>query len=229
MRLIEESTGVDEGPRVEELVGDIGEFADGGRFRSYKRGFKAFVVAPARIAWSDWRARFGIITMAFFVFMATVWADMYPPSYRSTAPRLIKPFDWSHTHEILGITIWQYPLGTNNFGQPILQRIVNASPAMAKFVLAGSVVSIGLAIIIGTTAGYKGGFVDDVLMAITDVVLTIPGLPLIVLLAAIFEPKDPFIIGMILALYGNIYDGNSVQRYRSTAHAVYSHQRRDFR
>ena len=199
VKLVESPAEADDRPIVEDLLGDIEE-TDGSRFEQYKRTFDLFVLAPARIAWNDWRARFGFSVVLFFVFMAAIWAPMYPPSYRGSAPKLIRPFDWSYTQEVFGITVWQYPLGTNQVGQPILQRIVNASPAMAEFVLAGSVISIGLAVIIGATAGYKGGFIDDLLMGLTDIVLTIPGLPLVVLLASIFTPKDPFLIGMILAI-----------------------------
>nr|WP_303647843.1 ABC transporter permease [Haloarchaeobius sp. HME9146] len=71
---------------------------------------------------------------------------------------------------------------------------------MAELVLAGGVVSIGVAVIVGTTAGYKGGRIDDVLMGATDVMMTIPGLPLVLLLAAVFQPSDPFVLGMILAI-----------------------------
>jgi peptide/nickel transport system permease protein len=138
--------------------------------------------------------------MLFYAFMATIWADMFPKAHRNAAPTMIRPFDWEYTQTIFGITVWEYPLGTNQFGQGILNQIVNAAPRMAELVLAGAVVSVGMAVIVGTTAGYKGGFVDDLLMGLTDIVLTIPGLPLVLLLAAVFSPKDPFILGMILAI-----------------------------
>lgn len=71
---------------------------------------------------------------------------------------------------------------------------------MVELVIAGSVVSVGVAVLVGTVAGYKGGSVDEVLMGVTDIALTVPGLPLILLLAAVFQPRDPLVLGLILAI-----------------------------
>lgn len=200
VKLIEDSGQDDEGPRVEALV-DIDEAeSEVNQFDQFWRFADQYLLAPARIAWDDWRAQIGLIIMLFFAFMATVWAAMFPPMYRNDAPTLVPPFSWKYTQEVFGITVWRYPLGTSQFGQGILTRIVNAAPEMAELVIAGAFISIAMAVVIGVTAGYKGGFVDNVLMGFTDIVLTIPGLPLIVLLAAVFKPQSQFILGMLLAI-----------------------------
>lgn len=199
MKLTEDLAELDDSRNIEELLGEP-DAVEETRFDSYRRLLNAYVVAPLRIALGDWRAVFGISVVGFFLFMALVWEKMYGRAWQNSAPRLVRPFDSTYTHEVFGVSVWQYPLGTNQFGQPVLQRLVNAAPAMMELLLAGAVVSTGLAVFMGVTAGYKGGFVDSLLMGITDVVLTIPGLPLIVLLAAIFQPKDPFVLGMLLAI-----------------------------
>lgn len=213
MKLTEDPAEYDDRPMIEEMLDmeDDETADDGGRLESYRFALRAYVLAPLRIALGDWRAVFGFSVIGFYLFMAIFWAPMYSIAYRNTAPALIKPFNGEFKQFPFGIEqfsvagwtytgVWHYPLGTDSFGQPILQQIVNASPRMLELVLAGAVVSVGLAVVIGTTAGYKGGFVDRVLMSVTDVVLTIPGLPLIVLLAAIIQPDDPFLLGMLLAI-----------------------------
>ena len=204
--------------RVEDLVGGVVEATETTRRQRYYRKLDTAVFAPTRIALADWRTKFGAAGVLFFLFMVFVWEPTYPTSYRYSAPALVQPFDPAYRMQILaidqvqiagftlldlnfgGFTVWEYPLGTNQFGQDILQRIVNAAPSMAKLVLAGAVISVGIAVLVGTVAGYKGGTIDDILMVLTDVVLTIPGLPLTLMLAAVFQPKDPFILGMILAI-----------------------------
>lgn len=211
MKLIETPEEQDEGPQVEELVGALDETTEDQAWTAYAyRTLDRALLAPLRIAWNDWRTRFGVSVIAMILFMAYIWAPMYPKSYRGYAPSTVQPFNWEYTQTILeftiggfhfpGITIWKYPLGTTLAGEGILQNLVNAAPAMVELVIAGSVVSVGLAVVVGTIAGYKGGSVDNALMGLTDIALTIPGLPLILLLAAIFQPKDPFILGMILAI-----------------------------
>ena len=224
----EESAETETGGRVEELVGGVDDAKERSVSERYYRKVDASILASARVAWDDWRTKFGSFAILFFLFMVFVWNGMYRTAYRYSAPPLVRPMNDQYTHQILalddirvpditlldvnfggftlldvnfgGFSVWRYPLGTNQFGQDILQRIVNASPAMAKLVLAGAVISVGIAVVIGTVAGYKGGTVDDILMVLTDVVLTIPGLPLTLMLAAVFRPKDPFILGMILAI-----------------------------
>lgn len=201
MRLIEEF-GSDETQRIEEIL-DIPEtdvYESTTRLDQFRRQVDLMVLAPLRIAWSDWRAKFGFLVVSFFVFMGVVWARYYPQTYYDMAPRFVKPFDSEYTHEVFGLTVWQYPLGTDDVGRPILQRIVNAAPAMLELIVAGAVISVGVAVVIGTAAGYKGGTVDDLLMAVTDVILTIPGLPFVVLIASVIKPEDPFVLGMILAI-----------------------------
>ncbi|MFC6964761.1 ABC transporter permease [Halocatena marina] len=201
---------------IEEMfgVGTVDEEDSGGseltRSERYYRLIDAYVLVPLRIMWDDWRARLGFAILTFFVFMATVWAPMYPKVYRNDAPALVRPFNPEYTQSILrfsvggstfnGIEVWKYPLGTDGVGRPLLARIVNAAPDMAQLVFAGAVVSIAFAVIIGCAAGYFRGTVDDVLMGLTDIVLTIPGLPLIILLTAIIEPDNMFILGMLLAI-----------------------------
>nr|WP_255488436.1 ABC transporter permease [Natronolimnobius sp. AArcel1] len=65
---------------------------------------------------------------------------------------------------------------------------------------AGAIFSIVLATFWGVFSGYKGGSVDGFMMAVADVVMTIPGLPLVVVLAAIIEPTSPWVIGIILVV-----------------------------
>jgi peptide/nickel transport system permease protein len=50
--------------------------------------------------------------------------------------------------------------------------------------------------------GFVGGRTDSILMAITDFVLTIPRLPLLVVLAALLQLNNPIFLGLILGLLG---------------------------
>lgn len=75
-----------------------------------------------------------------------------------------------------------HPLGTDNFGRDILSRVMNGSGI--TYVVALSTVAIGAVFgtIIGAFTGYFGGWLDEVIMRLNDVILSFPS----VLLALIF-------------------------------------------
>jgi len=154
-----------------------------------ERFLDVYVLAPARVASADWRALVGTTIIIAYIFMGTIGVIIVPkPTLGTTEPYL----DW--------FVNWNYPLGSDNLGKPIHGSVVHATPAMLKMALSGAATVTVVATAIGTASGFKGGNVDRVLMMLTDIVLTIPGLPLIILIAAIWMPRDPFLVGFILAI-----------------------------
>lgn len=153
------------------------------------RGLDRYILAPVRVGLSDWRLPLGGAIVIFYILMGTVGVRIVPePSLSDGAPYTKALVDWS------------VPLGTTRLGHSVGKQIVHATPAMLKMALAGAIVATGLAVVIGTLAGYKGGKTDTVLMTLTDIMMTIPALPLVIILAAVYQPKDPFVVGMILAI-----------------------------
>ena len=153
------------------------------------RSLDRYVLAPMRVAWSDWRAKVGLAIIVFIVLIGTVGVMIYPEAEANMAEPYLS---WFQT--------WKYPLGADNMGRPIDRMLVHATPSVLKMALAGVLFSVGLAVVIGVVSGYKGGTVDYVLMNLTDIVMTIPGLPLVIVLAAIFQPQGAFVVGVILAI-----------------------------
>ncbi|MEF8815123.1 MAG: ABC transporter permease [Halovenus sp.] len=94
-----------------------------------------------------------------------------------------------------------HPLGTTATGFDVLTRLViGARPTIITGVLGGlTLITIGS--VIGITAGYKGGTVDNVLMRFTDLVYGIPLIPFAIVLVAFFGTgffQTIFIIGAVL-------------------------------
>jgi len=90
-----------------------------------------------------------------------------------------------------------HPLGTNDIGQDILSELIYGTRISLAIGFLAAIVAISIGTLIGTVAGYFGGWVDAVLMRAVDVVLVIPFLPLMILIAAYVGPSFWHIILVI--------------------------------
>lgn len=156
----------------------------------FRRFIDLNVIAPAKVAMNDWRALLGSMILSMFILMGTVGVMLVdkPSSYEG--PVLVSPFQ-----------NLAYPLGTDIYGQGILAQLIHATPGMFKMIFAGAFVSVGFATIVGIVAGFKHGErLDTILMVFTDIVITIPGLPLIIVITAIFQPENPYLVGVFLGI-----------------------------
>ncbi|WP_436923569.1 ABC transporter permease [Halosimplex amylolyticum] len=155
----------------------------------YREWFDMALLTPLRVAWDDWRTQVGSIIIFVYVLMGTAGVVLVDPPVQGQGDRLTPP-----------LQDWSVPLGTNNLGESLLSATVHATPPMLQMIAAGAVFSTAVATVVGTVSGYKGGRVDRVLTTFTDIAMTIPGLPLIILLVALFEPTNPVVIGILLTV-----------------------------
>ncbi len=153
-----------------------------------------YFVAPAKILWNDWRARVGFFITLGFIFVGTVGVWLVEEPYAGqadTAEGIIGAFE-----------SWAHPLGTDALGRDVFGQLVHATPAMLEMMFAGALFSVAMSVTWGVSSGYKGGSLDRFMMSVADVVMTIPGLPLVVVLAAIIEPTSPWMIGVVIVING---------------------------
>jgi len=80
-------------------------------------------------------------------------------------------------------------LGTDNYGRDIFTQLIYGSRISILIGIFSAVIAVGLGLIVGLTSGYIGGWVDELLMRFNDVLLTIPSLPLLIVLTAVMGPS----------------------------------------
>ncbi|MCI8594050.1 MAG: ABC transporter permease [Oscillospiraceae bacterium] len=94
----------------------------------------------------------------------------------------------------------EHLLGTDSMGRDLLTRLMYGGRISLAIGLATSVFSMAIGSLIGALAGYYGGVTDSLLMRLTDLFLTIPTLPLLMVFGAVFKPSPLLLVVLISVL-----------------------------
>ena len=89
--------------------------------------------------------------------------------------------------------------GTDQLGRDQLSRVMFGIRTSLWVALLVSLLSTAFGTTVGAVAGYYGGRVDNVLMRFTDLILTLPGLAVLLTASVFFGSGEPLKIGVILA------------------------------
>lgn len=116
-------------------------------------------------------------------------------------PNLIAPYD---STERVALPL-QKPtneniLGTNDIGQDLFSELIAGTRASLFTGLIVSFISVLTGTFVGLASGYQGGWLDSLLMRLTDLILVLPFLPLVILLSVYLGPSQRNVI-MVLSLF----------------------------
>jgi peptide/nickel transport system permease protein len=157
---------------------------------------------PARFAVIR-RGDFPIVPTAIFVAIALVaiFANVlapHNPEIGSLAARFKPPF-W----QTGGST--KYLLGTDQLGRDVLSRLIFGARVSIVVGFTAVIFAGVIGTALGIISGYLGGWVDQVIMRLTDTWLAIPGLTFAIFLAAIVGPSMWNIVIILGAVYWTRY------------------------
>jgi peptide/nickel transport system permease protein len=82
---------------------------------------------------------------------------------------------------------WTYPLGTDTLGRDILARLLWGGRISLAVGVISALMSITIGTLIGAAAGYFGGFLDSLLMRMTDLFISLPQVPLLLMISFLFR------------------------------------------
>jgi len=134
--------------------------------------------------WLSWQAfrrnrlamlGLGLILLLLLVAALAPWISPYEPNVQNLRLRLQPP---SGAH-------W---LGTDELGRDILSRIIHGSRITLYIVTLVVVIAAPIGLLVGTVSGYFGGWVDAILMRVTDIFLAFPRLILALAFVAALGP-----------------------------------------
>ncbi len=94
-----------------------------------------------------------------------------------------------------------YLLGTDQFGRDYLSRLLYGSQISLSIGLIAVTVTLVLGMLVGGISGYYGGRVDDILMRLCEIIMSVPDFYLLLALAAVLPPTlSPVIVFLLITL-----------------------------
>jgi peptide/nickel transport system permease protein len=166
----------------------------------------------------DGRFRVAFVFLVIILIMSALTAiSPYDPKKTFMVPQDMPPS-------------WQYPFGTNSRGQDLFWWMAFAVRNSFVIGIICAIVSRIIAIFVGLTAGYRGGWTDRILMSVNDSFVVLPVLPILILLSFLLVGKmSLWQMGVILGLFGWPWDARliraqvlSLKERAFTRTAVYS-------
>lgn len=137
-------------------------------------------MSPGREAWRRFkRHRLAVICTAILAFIVLAvllgpWLWRVPIGDIDFSARMQPP-------------TWAHPLGTDDLGQDLLARMLYGGRISLAVGLAAMLIAISVGVVVGAVAGMSKGPVDVFLMWLTDLFLSLPQLPLLLLIFYLFN------------------------------------------
>lgn len=124
-----------------------------------------------------------VLSVCFLCFFAPLFTDYMPNA------RIARPHEAPSADHILG---------TTRMGRDVWSQLIYGGRISILVGLVAGVFVMFMAMIVGISAGYFGGIVDNVLSFLTNVVMVIPSLPLMLVLASYLDQVSPLVIAIII-------------------------------
>jgi peptide/nickel transport system permease protein len=146
-----------------------------------------FVGRALRTLWSNGKARTGMIILGLIVLVAIFAPLLAPHSPTATS---FAPYTGPSGTNLLG---------TTGNGQDVFSQLIYGSRVSLIVGLIAGAAATFVAVTIGLISGYRPGPVDEVLGFITNLALVIPGIPLMIILAAYLQGRSVWTIVLVIA------------------------------
>ncbi len=150
-------------------------------WQSVKNFFKLVVQNKQALA--------GMIIMLFFLFMLIVLTNVLP--YDPTP----------NPYEILAQPSWEHPLGTDELGRDLLRRIIAGSKSVLTIAFLTGLFTVAIGVVLGMISGLVGGWVDKIIMLITNLFMTVPTFPIMLVLAQVTTITNAVVFSFLLSVF----------------------------
>ena len=131
----------------------------------------------------------GSLIMLFFILLALFGPIIFPYDPMTDEVNKFLPPSFEH---------W---LGTDNLGRDTFTQLVHGSRDVLTIALLTSVFTIMIGTVLGMVSGLIGGITDRIIQVITNLFLTVPSFPILLILASFLTIEDPISFALVLSIW----------------------------
>jgi peptide/nickel transport system permease protein len=150
---------------------------------------RRFVPGWVALLWRNGKSRTGLLIVLFVVVIAVIapWISVAHPTDFNLLDARQAPS-------------WHHLFGTTDQGSDVFSQVVVGTRRSLLLGAVAAVLATAVAAILGVSAAFLGGIYDDGVSAVTNVFLTVPPIPLLVLASAYLKSRGTWSMAIVLAL-----------------------------
>jgi len=124
---------------------------------------------------------------------------------------LVQQTDYANVKEVANVR--RLPLGTDNFGRDVLTEMVIATRVSLLIGFVAGTVATIIGLTLGLLSGYVGGWIDDAIMFVTNLFITIPSIVLLILISYSIgqEHRGAFTIAVVIGFTSWVWTARAVR------------------
>jgi peptide/nickel transport system permease protein len=130
----------------------------------------------------------GFLGVVFFILLSFAGPLLVPLDRTTKLDKVYAPLSLDHL------------LGTDFSGRDVLSHVVHGGRDVLTIAFMAGAISTLIAVILGSLSALAGGTMDSAIMALADIVLTIPQFPLLIVLAGLLRFNSGVILALIIGL-----------------------------
>jgi len=94
----------------------------------------------------------------------------------------------------------KFILGTDNLGRDVFTQLMYGTRTSLLIGFTAGIIATSIGVTIGSIAGYKGGMIEEILMGITNVLITIPSIVILILLSIAIKTRSALTMGIVIGI-----------------------------
>lgn len=156
----------------------------------WMKGFGRRARAWLKKIFSNPKTIIGFSILMVFVLLAIFGPIIFPYDFNTDIANKYLPSSWEH------------PFGTDWLGRDVFRQVIAGTGSMLEIAFFTATFTVILGTVLGIVSGYCGGWVDKIIMSVTNIFLSVPSFPVYLLLAALISINTPLQLSLILTIWG---------------------------